>query len=102
MFQNQSTGIVIAAIVALVAFALAGLLLIPTGSESTYRLGLLFGIIGTAVAAFVGMLKAGQAASNTNGKLDARIEAGVHRAMAARRRGDEPATPAEIDGEYHA
>lgn len=78
-------------------FALAGVLFIQPGPESTQRLALLFGLLGTAVAALVAALKAGEAAVNTNGKLDARIEAAVHRANAARRRGEEPLTPEQID-----
>ena len=78
---------------------LAGLavLLVQSGPESTQRLGLFFGVVGTVVAALIGMLRADQGATQTNGKLDARIEAGVHRAMAARRAGDEPRTRDEIE-----
>ena len=88
---------VVVGVMVLTLFGLAGVLLVSPGTEAQFRLGLLFGVIGTGLAAFVGMLKAGQAADNTNGKLDARIEAAVHRAQAARRRGDEPATAEEID-----
>ena len=77
----------------LVAFALMGVLLVAPGSEATYRLGLLFGVIGTAVAALVAMIRADQSASQTNGKLDARIQHSVHEALAARRRGDRPINP---------
>lgn len=89
--------LVLATIVAFGILALLGVLLVSTGPESIQRLGLLFGVLGTGLAAIVSLLKSGQAADNTNGKLDARIEAGVHRAMAARRRGDEPLTATEID-----
>jgi hypothetical protein len=80
----------------LVAFALMGVLLVAPGSESTYRLGLLFGVIGTAIAAVVGMLKADQSATQTNGKLDQRIEYAVHTALDKRRRGDPPTPPDQL------
>jgi hypothetical protein len=83
----------------LVAFALAGVLLVQPGPESTQRLGLFFGVVGTAVAAVVAVLRSDQAATNTNGKLDARIQAAVHRANDARRRGEAPATPEQIDAD---
>jgi hypothetical protein len=73
-------------------FALAGVLLISPGAESTQRLGLLFGIIGTAVATLVAAIRSDQAAGRLNGELDARIQAAVHRANDARRVGDRPAT----------
>lgn len=95
--KNNSNATIVVGLIVLTLFALAGVLLVTPGPESTQRLGLLFGVIGTGLAAFVGLLKSDQAATNTNGKLDARIEAGVHRAMSARRRGDEPATAEEID-----
>lgn len=97
MLKDQTTGVIIAGVLVLSLFGLAAVLFVAPGPESTQRLALLFGAIGTGIAAFVAMLKAGQSATNTNGKLDARIEAGVHRAMSARRRGDEPATADEID-----
>lgn len=97
MFRDQSSGIVIAGILVLSLFGLAAVLFVSPGPESTQRLALMFGALGTGLAAFVAMLKAGQAAGQTNGKLDARIEAGVHRAMSARRRGDEPLTPEQVD-----
>lgn len=96
--RNNNTAILVAGLAVFGAFALAAVVIVQPGPESTQRLALLFGVLGTGVAALVAALKAGEAASNTNGKLDARIEAGVLRANAARRRGDEPLTPDEIDG----
>lgn len=83
----------IAALSALVAFgllALAGTMMV-TGPDSMQRLALLFGILGTGVATLVAMLKADQAATQTNGSLDDRIQAAVHRAQAARRSTDDDA-----------
>lgn len=96
MNQNPSP-LVLATMVAFGCLALLGVVLVQSGPESTQRLGLLFGILATGVAALAALVKAGQSASNTNGKLDQRIEAAVHRANAARRRGDEPATAADIE-----
>lgn len=95
---------VIAALIAFGTLALAGVLLVQPGPESTQRLGLFFGVLGTAVAALVALLRADQAATQTNGSLDARIQAGVHRAMSARRRGDDPEAAALRDtgSEPHA
>lgn len=73
---------------ALVAFALAGVLLIQPGPESTQRLGLFFGVVGTAVAAVVALIKSDQAAHNTNGSLDERIEQALLRAQNTRRKSD--------------
>lgn len=98
MIRDNTSGVLVAGITVLTLFGLAAVLFIQPGPESTQRLALFFGALGTGLAAFVAMLKAGQAAGNTNGKLDARIEAAVHRAQNARRRGDPPATPEEIDG----
>lgn len=87
----------IAAAIAVATLALAAVLFIAPGPESTQRLGLFFAVVGTIVTALVTLLRADQAASQTNGKLDARIQAAVHRANNARRIGDPPATDAEID-----
>lgn len=73
---------------ALVAFALAGAMLIHPGPESNQRLALFFGVVGTAVAAVVTLIKSDQAAHNTNGSLDARIESALLRAQATRRNTD--------------
>ena len=80
-----------AALIVFGLFALAGVLLVQPGPESSARLALLFGVIGTVVAALVAVLRSdqaatssAQAASQTNGSLDARIEEGVHRALNAR------------------
>ena len=101
MNGNGPSPLVLATMVAFGLLALAGVVLVSAGPESTQRLGLLFGILGVGITALAALVKAGQAAQNTNGKLDDRIEAGVHRALAARRRGDEPRTPAEIDASPH-
>lgn len=85
----------IAALGALVAFgllALAGTIMV-TGADSTQRLALLFGILGTGVATLVALLKADQAATQTNGALDKRIEAAVLRVNATRRVTDTTTTP---------
>lgn len=93
---DLSRGAIIAGAIAISCLALAGVLLIAPGPESTQRLGLYFGVIGTIVATLVALLKADQAQQNTNGRLDARIQAAVHRANNARRRGDRPLSPDEL------
>lgn len=78
-------------LVVLVLFALAGVTVIQPGPESTQRLGLFFGVVGTAVAAIVSLIRADQSAKQTNGSLDDRIRLAVYQAMDTRRRGDSPA-----------
>lgn len=73
---------------ALVAFALAGVLLIQPGPESNQRLALFFGIVGVAVTAVVGLIKSDQSATQTNGTLDKRIEDALLRAQSNRRASD--------------
>lgn len=87
---------VLVATIVLALIALAGVLFVQ-GDDATQRLALLFGILGTGLAAFVALLKSDQAATQTNGGLDHRIQAAVHRANAARRRGDPPLTPEQVD-----
>ncbi len=58
-------------------FGLAAVLLVQTGPESTQRLGLFFGLAGTAVAALVAALRSDQSQKQTNGSLEDRIKAGV-------------------------
>lgn len=79
---------VYALLAVLIAFALAAVLLIPAGPEANQRLGLFFGALGVGIAAVVGLIKADQAAHNTNGALDGRIEAALLRAQSSRRRSD--------------
>lgn len=64
--------------------ALAAVLLITPGPESTQRLGLIFGVIGTVIAALIGMVRADQGRTQTNGSLDERIANGVAKVLAER------------------
>jgi len=81
---------VVAGLTSFGMMALAAVILVAQGPESMQRLALFFGLVGLVIPALLAMLRSDQAASNTNGKLDARIQAAVHRANAARRAGDEP------------
>jgi hypothetical protein len=92
---------IIGALVVFGAFGLAATLFIADTSASGERLGLLFALFGTIVAALIGALRADQAASSTgassniaqalNGNFDARVR-NAARAVAA-----EPSnTPAEF------
>lgn len=93
--KNVSPLATFGALVALSLIGLAAVLFVAEGGESMQRLAFLFGILGTGVAAVVGMLRSDQSKQQTNGGLDARIQAAVHRANAARRAGDNPADPIE-------
>lgn len=84
--QKTSPVVIVGGLLVIVAFALAAILLVAPGPEATQRLGLFFAIVGTTVASLVAALKSSQAASNTNGSLDNRIEAAVFRAQNVRRR----------------
>lgn len=79
---------IIGALVALVAFALAAVLFIAEGSAATERLGLFFALLGTVVAGLIATLRADQAATQTNGKLDSRIAEAVAAALESRRSTD--------------
>jgi hypothetical protein len=65
--------------------ALAAILLLGDTDHEMERLGLFFGVLGTVVAALIGMMRADQGAKQTNGSLDARIESAVYRAQNVRR-----------------
>lgn len=95
--SDASPVVVVAGLAAFALIIAAVVLLAEPGDEGTQRIGLFLAAMAPAILGLVALLRADQAASNTNGKLDARIEAAVHRANAARRRGDEPLTPAEVD-----
>lgn len=80
---------VVAAIVAVLAFATAAVLFIQ-GDAAMERLALLFALFGVVVPALIGALRSDQAAVQTNGQLDQRIAEGVQLAMASRRSSDPP------------
>lgn len=84
----------IGGIVAVLFLSLAAILFVSP--ENNDRVALFFGLVGLIVPALIGMLRADQAQYNTNGKLDARIQAAVHRANAARRAGDDALTDREV------
>jgi len=83
--NKLSTLGIVGGITAVVAFALAAVLFIQPGEESAQRLGLFFGMVGVVITTLVGMLRSDQAAKQTNGSLDARIQANVHRALGQRK-----------------
>jgi len=95
---------IVGALVAFGAFATAAVLFMASTSDATQRLGLLFALFGTIVAALIGALRSDQAASSTgtsstiaaalNGNLDARIRNAV-RAVQAEAAGapSEPISP---------
>jgi hypothetical protein len=103
MNTRTSTSVIVAALVAFGAFATAAVLFVA-GDAATERLGLLFALFGTIVAALIAALRSDHAATQTNGGLDRRIEDAVTAAMRARRSTDrvivteEPAKPAEGPG----
>jgi len=88
MNQKASPLIIVMGMIVIAAFALAAILFVDPGPEANERLGLFFALIGTAVAALVGALRADQTKQQTNGSLDARIQDAVYRANAVRRESD--------------
>lgn len=88
-----STLVVVGGLIVFACLALAAVLLIAPGPESSQRLALFFGVIGSTVAALVAALRADQSQKQTNGTLDQRIEDGVHRALAGRRSTDRVESP---------
>jgi hypothetical protein len=81
---------VLGVLVVIVAFAFAAILLVSDTDSGTQRLGLFLALVGTVVAGLLTVLRSDQAATQTNGKLDARIHAAVMAGLDARRRGDPP------------
>jgi hypothetical protein len=79
---------IVGGVLGITFIGLAAVLFVSPGGEATQRLGLLFALLGTAMAALVGALRSDQAASGLNGGLDARIQAAVFQAQAVRRATD--------------
>lgn len=75
------------------SLALMAIILVEPGDESMPRLALFFGVIATVIPALLGMLRADQSATNTNGKLDARIHDAVVKAQGTRRSTDADVEP---------
>lgn len=80
---------ILAVIGGLTAFglmALAAIILVADTPDSMNRLALFFALTSTVIAALIGAMRSDQAAKQTNGTLDDRIESAVLRAQATRRR----------------
>lgn len=77
---NLSTLGIVGGLTAVCLFALAAILFVAPSEESMQRLGLFFGMIGVVITTLVGMLRSDQAAKQTNGSLDARIQTAVRNA----------------------
>ena len=77
---------VVGAIVAIAAFATGAILFTADSDTGMARIGLLMAFFGTIIPSLIAALHAGKAREQTNGSLDARIEAGVYRAQEVRRR----------------
>jgi hypothetical protein len=73
--------------------ALAAVILVQPGPESTTRLGLFFGIASIVVTSLVAMLRSDQSQRQTNGDLDHRIKMAVLASLGERRRTDRTPTP---------
>lgn len=83
MTTGYSRLAIIGALVVFGAFGLAAVLFMSETGPATERLGLLFALFGTIVAALIGALRADQAATSTsassdiatalNGNFDARV-----------------------------
>ena len=83
----KTSGAVYAALlVVCVGFGLGAILLLQPGPESTQRLGLFFGLVGTAAAALVSAIRSDRAANAvTNGELRETVRRGVTAASGERR-----------------
>lgn len=91
-----SAGVILGGLVALIGFATAAVLLASDSDASTGRVALLFGLFGVVVPVLLASLKSDQAATQTNGTLDARIHDAVLVALANRAANhpqDRPADP---------
>lgn len=85
---KQSTPVVVAAMVAVGCIALAAVLFVDASSDAMERLGLLFAMLGTMIAALAAALKSDIAAGRLNGSLDKRIHDAVLEANKTRRETD--------------
>lgn len=83
----MSTKTIIAALVAISAIGLGGIMWV-SDTQGMERLGLLFALLGTCVASLTAALRSDQAAGRLNGTLDKRIHDAVLRANQTRRAGD--------------
>lgn len=92
----RTTGAAYAALlVVLVGFGLGAILFLSPGNESTQRLGLFFGLAGTAAACLVAAIRADVAATRLNGGLDERIRRAVTVASGDRRLHDSHELPGD-------
>lgn len=78
---------IVAALVTFAALA-TGAILFIAGDQELERLGLLFAFFATIIPTLVAALRSDQAASQTNGSMDARIAAAVQAALQLRRHSD--------------
>lgn len=78
---------IIAAMVALAAIGLGGILWV-SDQQGMERLGLLFALLGTCIASLTAALRSDQAAGRLNGTLDKRIHDAVLKANSTRRASD--------------
>lgn len=82
-----SNKVIVAAMVAMAAIGLGGILWV-SNEQGLERLGLLFALLGTCLASLTAALRSDQAAGRLNGTLDARIHDAVLKANQTRRAGD--------------
>lgn len=85
--MKVSSAFLAAALVSVVALSVAAALFV-TGDRELEKLGFVAGVVGLVVPSIAAALKASQAADQTNGNLDARVEAAVGRVVGNRRAGD--------------
>jgi hypothetical protein len=111
MSRSSSNGIsrlaLIAALVAFGAFGLAAVLLLTDSDAATQRLGLLFALFGSIVAALISALRADKAATQTDqtsqiasaldGMFDARVSEAMRRVIH-----ENPATRDVLQEQAHA
>lgn len=88
MTGRLSTAAIVGGLTAFGCMALAAIILVGDTQDAMQRIGLFFGFIGIVIPTLLGMLRSDQAAKQTNGSLDERIEAALLRAQSARRRTD--------------
>jgi hypothetical protein len=84
---NITSTAAIAALVCIVGMVTAAVLL-ATGDTSLDRLAVLVAVVASIVPGLIGLLRADQAAAQTNGSLDARIGDAVQEALKIRRHTD--------------
>lgn len=97
MSKGIGGAVIVAGLVAVAGLATASVLW-ASGDEALERLALLFAVFASIIPGLIAALRSDQAAAQTNGSLDGRIQNAVQDALMARRSTDRFAVTHDGDG----